>query len=328
MAATVTVRLRPRHYVGPALRRTPLPVGAIVLSAVVHLAAVAALFLAAMLWHTTPPKAYVVNLVPSVPALGVPHGRPAPPTTPPKVLEPPRPAPAPAPPREAPVSKQPPAAKPEPPLPVREAPAPARSAPPPDLPRRSAKAVEMPTRERPREIPSVPDRPAAAREPALPRPGQKELPPIAASLPRPVPPPPAPAAPSREAAAAPAPALPPSPPPPAGRPTGTVQGAGAVLNTGGDFPFTWYLRAVERKVYERWAQPLRAADGQQAVIVFDIGRDGQVSRARIEKTSGDPLYDQAALRAVTEANPFPQLPAEFREPMLRVHFGFSYQSQG
>jgi TonB family protein len=328
MATAVRVRV-PSRGIGPALGRAPLPTTSILVSSLVHLLAVAAFVLAATVWRPQPTKTYIVNLIPAVPAIGAPRGKPATPTapTPPRVEEPP--------PRTSKV------ATPEPP--AREAlpaPLPPRPAPLPELPTRATRAPEMPARERPREGPALPVRerplekpvlPARAlptREPALPRPGQKELPVVASSAPpRPLPPltSPASASPSRQATAA----LPPPPPPaPLGRPTGTAQGAGAVLNTGGDFPFTWYLKAVERKVYEKWTQPLRAVDGQEAVVVFEIGRDGQVSRARIEKPSGDPLYDQAALRAVLEANPLPQLPPEFKEPPLRVHFGFTYGNRG
>jgi TonB family protein len=93
----------------------------------------------------------------------------------------------------------------------------------------------------------------------------------------------------------------------------------------GDFPFQWYLTAVQRKVYEQWTQPLSSAQGQRAIIVFEIARNGEVSRARVEKTSGDATYDLAALRAVANANPLPPLPAEFKGTMIRVHFGFEYK---
>jgi TonB family protein len=103
---------------------------------------------------------------------------------------------------------------------------------------------------------------------------------------------------------------------------------GAAASVEGDFPFQWYLSAVQRKVYEQWTQPLSSAQGQKAIIVFEIARNGEVTRARVEKTSGDPAYDVAALRAVTGANPLPPLPQEFKGSMIRVHFGFEYTGRG
>ena len=134
-------------------------------------------------------------------------------------------------------------------------------------------------------------------------------------------PPPAPPAPAREVSTAPARTVE-TPPASLGRPSGSAQGAGAVTINVTDFPFAWYLAAVQRKITERWEG--RALQGRQPVAVFAIGRDGRVSALAIEKPSGNPYYDQAALRAIREAEPFPPLPAEFSESQLRIHLGFNF----
>jgi TonB family protein len=330
-AVNLAIRVRPRVTPGPALRGAPLPFASLVLSSLIHALALAVLVAMAVMWRSQPPRAYVVNLVPSVPAVGAPQGKTA--ATPAKVAPAPRaeePAPRPATPPRA---EQEPVVKARPiDLPAREAPTPparptippppARSTAPPELPTRMARAVEMPLRERPRATPAPPERTPPARELSLPRPGQKDLP----SVIRPAPPrlagtPPAPvgAPPARDTTI---------PPAPLGRAAGLAHGVGAVASPGGDFPFTWYLKQVERKVYEKWTQPLRGTEGQKAVVVFEIARDGQVSRARVEKSSGDIAYDQAALRAVTDANPLPRLPDDFKESPLRIHFGFEYSGRG
>jgi protein TonB len=72
----------------------------------------------------------------------------------------------------------------------------------------------------------------------------------------------------------------------------------------------------------RWEPGAR--DGTQPQVVFEIGRDGKIAGLKVEKSSGNPLYDQAALRAITEATPFPPLPEDFKESFLRVHLGFTY----
>jgi protein TonB len=248
-------------------------------------------------------KAYVVNLVPTPPAVGAPQGRPATPAPSPRVEGPPRPTPK----------------TPDEPR-VRETPpAPTRTASVPDLPARPTKPLEMPTR--PRDAATLPDRNQPPRDQPSPRSEQKELPSVASATPSRSLPQPAGPSPSiqREANA--------TPVTPLGRPTGTAQGIGAGANAGSDFPFAWYLQQVERKVFANWSQPAQGAEGQQVVIVFEIGRDGQVSRMRVEKSSGDARYDHAALRAVADANPLPHLPPEFKESMLRVHFGFTYSSR-
>jgi TonB family protein len=82
------------------------------------------------------------------------------------------------------------------------------------------------------------------------------------------------------------------------------------------------LRQVEGKISQRWEG--QAQDGSQPQVVFEIGRDGKIRALAVEKSSGNPLYDQKALRAITEAHPFPPLPEEFRETFLRIHMGFNY----
>lgn len=178
-------------------------------------------------------------------------------------------------------------------------------------PERPAQPTDLPTRTpAPRENLALPDRSLPSRTPALPRPGEKELPRVA-SAPSPAPPGPA----SRTAV--------PPPPAPLGRPTGSAQGVGPMTLSAADFPFAWYLRQVQGKISERWEG--QARDGIQPQVVFEIGRDGKLrGLAAVEKSSGNPLYDQAALRAITEAAPFPPLPEEFREAFLRVHLGFNY----
>jgi protein TonB len=161
----------------------------------------------------------------------------------------------------------------------------------------------------PRESVTLPDRTLPSRAPALPRPGEKELPRVTSAPQAPV--------------TAPDPArVSPPPPAPRGVPTGSIQGSGVVTLAASDFPFAWYLRQLQNKIGERWDP--HARDGAQPLVVFDIARDGKIRGLTVEKTSGNVLYDQAALRAITDATPFPPLPEEFKEPYLRVHLNFVY----
>jgi TonB family protein len=284
---------------GPALGRAPIPVTATVVSAIIHGVLAAAIIVSASMWTARQPKTYVINLVPSVAATGAPEGRraPAPPALPARPTE----------------ATPPPAA-----------------AKPADLPAREAPSPQMPTREIAPSTSGLPDRTVATtRAPSVPRAGDKELPsvpstPSTPSLPslpstKPAPAPTAPP-PRAETVAAPTP-----PSPPLGRPSGSALGSGAVTLNVSDFPFAWYTRIVAGKVTAAWSA--RALEGRQPVAVFEIGRDGQIIKMSIEKSSGNPYYDQAALRAITSANPFPPLPQDFKEPFLRVHMGFNFASE-
>ena len=285
--ATATLRMRPAS--GPALGKGRLPVTATIFSALLHGSLAVGVVVSASYWTTEKPKTYVVNLVPAVAAVGTPQGR----------------------------AEAPPAPTPPPPLPLPpRAEEIARPAP--------SRPAELPAREAPRDMPprardaALPDRTLPTRAPALPKAGDKELPPMASTAK-------APPTPSERPAADVARAAPPPPPMPLGRRDGSPQGAGAMTLNASDFPFAWYLSRVQAKVTERWTG--KALPGQQPVAVFDINRDGQVSRLAIERSSGNSYYDQAALRAITEANPFPPLPAEFPGQTLRVHLGFNFSAE-
>jgi len=190
---------------------------------------------------------------------------------------------------------------------------PAAKTGPAELPQRPA---ELPARTARRDSIGLPDRTLPPRAPGLPRPDDKEAPQVASAAPTRAPAPPTPESVRREPTA--------PPPPPPGQPTGSAAGAGALTLNVSDFPFAWYLSQIHRKVSEKWEG--KAIPGRQPVVVFEIGRDGQVGKLAVEKTSGNSLYDRAALRAIEDAKPFPPLPQEFKEPLLRVHLGFAYSA--
>lgn len=261
---------------GPALRRQRLPVAAIVLSTLGHVLFFGGLA-AVMMWGDwRPQKVQVVNLVPTVAAVGNPR------------------APA-----------------PDPSLPARPLAPVTPRAPQPDPEPRAPAAREAPRR----EAPSLPEPPRpAARLPArsaVARPGEKELPPLAA----------APRTPSREQTGEVA-----RPPETASRgaATGSVTGTGTLTLDVSDFPHAWYLRQVLQKVEEKWQRQNQAGEPpQKPLLLVEIQRDGSLAQiATIEKSSGNALYDQAALRAIMEASPFPPLPPDWTKPSLRVLFRF------
>ncbi|MBI1959795.1 MAG: TonB family protein [Candidatus Rokubacteria bacterium] len=268
---------------GPALRRRRLPLLAITVSTIGHGLAAAAV-IAWVIWGGgSSQKVYVVNLVPAVAAVGSPSGATAP-------ALPPRPATL----------------------------APSRSSLPEPEPReaRAREAVKLP--DSPAVTPRLPSRPAA-----LPRPGEKELPPLGAPAERRAPAPPT----AARAGETPTEARP-APPPPLGQTTGSVSGTGALTLDVSDFPHAWYLRQVLQKVEERWQKQGQTSEpSQKPLVLVDIQRDGSIRAPKIEKSSGNAFYDQAALRAIADASPFPPLPQEWSKPSLRVLFRFELRPE-
>jgi TonB family protein len=178
-----------------------------------------------------------------------------------------------------------------------------KAAPPREAPRREAPSLPAPS------LPTAKLPPPRAA--ALPRPGEKELPPLAT---------PPSGTPRGEKAAESA-----RPPETAslGAPTGTVTGTGALTLDVGDFPHAWYLRQVLQKVEQEWQRQNQPNDPQQKPQVYvEIQRDGSIKPPAIHKSSGNAFYDNAALRAVMGASPFPKLPDDWTKPSLRILFTF------
>jgi TonB family protein len=286
--AAMTLRFRPGPRIGPALRQFEVPYLPLAVSASLHCALIIVIVALAAAWHVAPQKTYVVNLVPAVAAVGRPVD---PPTRPTETAPPPKP-------RELPPARERTAA--------RELP-PARDLPPAkDLP--PARSANV-----------LPEREMSQRRAALPRPGDKELPTVVP------PPPPRPTPTPAATTPAASPPAPPPPPPPQGQATGSPQGAGTMTLSVSDFPYAWYIQAVHRKIQERWEG--RAIQGRQPEIIFEIASDGQLRGAKVGKTSGNAAYDQLALRAVIEANPFPRLPEGFPKSQLTIGLQFIYDAR-
>lgn len=92
-----------------------------------------------------------------------------------------------------------------------------------------------------------------------------------------------------------------------------------------DFPFAAYLRTIRDLVGARWDPPARGefAPAMRSEVFFRIGRDGQlVISPRVLDGSDNTIYDQAALRAIAAAAPFPPLPREYEGTSLGVRFAF------
>jgi TonB family protein len=69
-------------------------------------------------------------------------------------------------------------------------------------------------------------------------------------------------------------------------------------------------RIANAKYYPRMAKR-RGMEGQP-IIAFTLGRQGQLTKAALVKTSGYQVLDQAALKAVHQAAPYPEIPAELK----------------
>ncbi len=92
-----------------------------------------------------------------------------------------------------------------------------------------------------------------------------------------------------------------------------------------DFKYPYYLNLIQRKIEMYWSPPPleSASEIKETVVGFVLSATGKIEDPRIERSSGNPFFDQAALRAIYQANPLPPFPQGVRDPSLKIHFSFS-----
>jgi protein TonB len=122
---------------------------------------------------------------------------------------------------------------------------------------------------------------------------------------------------------------------PAGTGAGTGSGKGASVGVGGssvsgtdsDFPFAYYVQAVEGRIVANW-HPRQLGFGDRAMVScsvhFVIGRGGVVSQVRLVRNSGLGVFDREAVRAV-QTSRLPPLPPQYRGGDLGVTFDFNLE---
>lgn len=112
----------------------------------------------------------------------------------------------------------------------------------------------------------------------------------------------------------------------------SIPGGGGGIGIGTGSPFGthlgWYADLIRQRVAEKWrTQNLdpRLNSARPVIVNFDIQRNGEVANLRLVQTSGNYALDQSTLRAVQEASPLPQLPAEFTRNKANVEFQFQFK---
>ncbi len=101
------------------------------------------------------------------------------------------------------------------------------------------------------------------------------------------------------------PSAPPAPAKPGGKSEGVAVSAGSE-----DFKFPPYLLRVRDKIESNWNPP-PVAKGARAKVAFTILRSGRVGEVKLQDSSGNFYFDQAAIRAILSSSPFPQMPDDF-----------------
>ncbi len=105
---------------------------------------------------------------------------------------------------------------------------------------------------------------------------------------------------------------------------------GITLDTN-DLMYTSYLRGLKRRIEMVWRYPDTAQrDGLQGELVmrFSIAKSGKVESIELLKSSGYPLLDNAAEKALADASPFNPLPDSWNKERFVITGTFIYRLYG
>lgn len=102
---------------------------------------------------------------------------------------------------------------------------------------------------------------------------------------------------------------------------GELEPSGVTANFS-DFPYPWYISLIRNALSNEWMTKMPSSGTMRAVIRFDIIRDGSLKKLKVDKSSDNRLFDNAALNSVKSSAPFEALPDDFREKKLSVHVEF------
>jgi TonB family protein len=106
--------------------------------------------------------------------------------------------------------------------------------------------------------------------------------------------------------------------------TGTG-GVGISLGSGsGGIGDSWYARAVEARISQGWNQPVGVREPIEIVYSFFVADNGRIYNIKLEKSSGNPMLDLSAERAITGANPLTEPPPQLRGRLLQFTCQFIY----
>lgn len=82
------------------------------------------------------------------------------------------------------------------------------------------------------------------------------------------------------------------------------------FNAGKGGIFDDYYVKIRNQIWQHWVYPDTGKNNLEAIISIIIMKDGTISIQKIEKSSGNPLFDKSVIKALTKASPLPPPPYE------------------
>lgn len=101
------------------------------------------------------------------------------------------------------------------------------------------------------------------------------------------------------------------------------QGLGARVEGAAVLGYNYYLQQMLERIGENWEDPVYGRTNKlKATVFFVIERDGRLTDVKLERSSGDGLFDESCVRAVLVTGKLPPLPDEFTTSRLKIHLEF------
>jgi periplasmic protein TonB len=102
-----------------------------------------------------------------------------------------------------------------------------------------------------------------------------------------------------------------------------------VAEEGDDFKEVWgrYTNSIQLKIAQAKTYPSIARERKQegkAFLSFKLDRDGRILELAIENSSGHKILDQAAIKAIKEAAPFPIIPVSLNKNYASLKIPISF----
>jgi TonB family protein len=93
--------------------------------------------------------------------------------------------------------------------------------------------------------------------------------------------------------------------------------------SGRGFTYSYYLNILLTKIQKNWDNPFKGKDVVlKSIVYFEVDQKGTIANVRLEENSGNDLYNETTIRAITLTKKLPPLPQEFSDDYLKVHLEF------
>lgn len=101
--------------------------------------------------------------------------------------------------------------------------------------------------------------------------------------------------------------------------------AKSVDSTYKNTPYEPYIKELQQKIKKNWNPQILNQD-KIAIVIFDINKNGTISRIAIKQSSGNKEFDNNAIKAIKKSAPFAPLSDFYEDNRLTIEFTFDYHA--